>query len=137
MRRSLGARVPVTEATRPLGHLLLLHRDDVDGDAVELFTVCQPSCPPSVPSLCECTYAHRLEHVLGLLVHIQHATLAVLREVERRHLGHVLILPLTLLFLQLEGDAANGAALDTLHQVGGVAGDLAVGSISMHALPTH
>ena len=71
-----------------------------------------------------CTYAHRLEQVLCLLIHVQHPTLAVLCEVERRHLGHVLILPLTLLFLQLEGDAAHRSALDTLHQVGGVAGDL-------------
>ena len=84
-----------------------------------------------------CTYAHRLQHVLGLLVHIQHTALAVLGEVERRHLRHVLILPLTLLFLQLERDAAHGAALDTLHQVGGVAGDLystSVRNCSLHAV---
>ena len=72
----------------------------------------------------DCTYAHRLQQVLCLLIHIQHAALAVLCEVECRHLWHVLILPLTLLFLQLEGDAAYRATLDTLHQVGGVAGDL-------------
>ena len=36
----LGARVPVTKATRTLGHLLLLHRNDVDGDAVELCPMC-------------------------------------------------------------------------------------------------
>ena len=38
--------------------------------------------------------------------------------VERRHLGDVVVLPLTLLLLQLEGDTTDGALLDTLHQVG-------------------
>ena len=72
------------------------------------------------------TYAQRPEQVLGLLVHIELSALAVLRKVERRHLGHVLILPLTLLFLQLERDTADRALLDALHQVGGVAGDLTI-----------
>ena len=70
------------------------------------------------------TYAEALEQVLGLLVYVERARLAVLGEVEGGDLGDVLILALTLLFLKLEGDTADGAALDTLHQVCGVAGDL-------------
>jgi hypothetical protein len=62
-----------------------------------------------------------LEQVLGLGVDLE---LAGLGEVEGRHLGHVLILALALLLLQLERDAADGAALDALHQVRGVAGNL-------------
>jgi len=72
----------------------------------------------------EITYAHRPEQVLGLLVDVEHTALAVLGKVQRRDLGDVLVLALTLLFLQLEGDTTDGTALDTLHQVGGVAGDL-------------
>ena len=72
----------------------------------------------------EITYAHRPEQVLGLLVNVEHTALAVLGKVQRRDLGDVLVLALTLLFLQLEGDTTDGTALDTLHQVGGVAGDL-------------
>lgn len=37
--------------------------------------------------------------------------------------GDVVILALTLFFLELEGDAADGTLLDTLHQVSGEAGD--------------
>ena len=70
------------------------------------------------------TYAQALEQVLGLLVDVERAGLAVLGEVERGDLGHVLILALTLLFLELEGDTADGAELDTLHQMCGVAGNL-------------
>lgn len=70
------------------------------------------------------TYAEGLEQVLGLLVHVELAALGVLGEVEGGDLGDVLILALALLLLQLEGDAADGAALDALHQMGGVAGNL-------------
>lgn len=62
-----------------------------------------------------------LEQVLGLAVDLE---LAGLGEVEGRHLGDVLILALTLLFLELEGDTADGTTLNTLHQMGGVAGNL-------------
>ncbi len=62
-----------------------------------------------------------LEEVLSLGINLE---LAGLGEVEGRNLGDVLILALTLLLLQLEGDTADGAALDALHQVGGVAGNL-------------
>ena len=70
------------------------------------------------------TYAHGLEEVLGLLVDVEHAALAVLGEVESRDLGDVLVLALTLLLLKLEGDTADGTTLDTLHQMGGVTSNL-------------
>ena len=70
------------------------------------------------------TYAHGLEEVLGLLVDVEHAALAVLGEVESRDLGDVLVLALTLLLLKLEGDTADGTTLNALHQVSGVAGNL-------------
>ena len=44
--------------------------------------------------------------------------------VECRHLGDVVVLPLTLFLLQLEGDTTDGALLDTLHQVGRETGNL-------------
>lgn len=70
------------------------------------------------------TYAKVLEQVLGLLVDLELASLGSLGEVESRHLRDVLILALTLLLLELEGDTADGTLLDTLHQVSGVAGNL-------------
>jgi hypothetical protein len=71
-----------------------------------------------------CTHAQALEEVLGLLVDIESTRLAVLGEVEGGDLRDVLILALTLLFLQLEGDATDGTSLDTLHQMGCVSGNL-------------
>lgn len=65
-----------------------------------------------------------LEQVLGLDIDVQLAVLRVLGEVEGGDLGDVLVLALTLLLLQLEGDAADGATLNALHQVGSVAGNL-------------
>lgn len=44
--------------------------------------------------------------------------------VEGRNLGNVVVLPLPLLLLELEGDTADGTLLDALHQVSGEAGDL-------------
>lgn len=44
--------------------------------------------------------------------------------IQGRDLWNVVVLALTLLFLQLEGDAANGALLDTLHQMGGESSNL-------------
>jgi hypothetical protein len=70
------------------------------------------------------TYAKVLEEILGLGVDVELAALGVLGEVESRHLRNVLILALTLLLLQLEGDTADGTTLDTLHEMGGVAGNL-------------
>ena len=69
------------------------------------------------------TYAHRLEQVLGVGVHVQLAGLG-LGDIQSGDLGDVLVLALTLLLLELEGDTADGATLDTLHQVGGVTSDL-------------
>lgn len=69
------------------------------------------------------TYTKVLEQVLGLAVDLEKAALVV-RGVEGRDLGDVLVLALTLLLLELEGDAADGATLNALHQVGGVAGNL-------------
>jgi hypothetical protein len=64
-----------------------------------------------------------LEQVLGLGVDLE---LAGLGEVEGGDLGDVLILALTLLLLELEGDTADGPTLNALHQVGGVAGNLQI-----------
>lgn len=44
--------------------------------------------------------------------------------VESGDLGDVVVLALTLLLLQLEGDTTDGTALDTLHQMGREASDL-------------
>ena len=44
--------------------------------------------------------------------------------VEGRDLGDVVVLPLTLLLLELEGDTTDGTLLNTLHQVSGEAGNL-------------
>jgi len=70
------------------------------------------------------TYAEVLEEVLGLGVDVELAALGVLGEVQSRDLGDVLVLALTLLLLELEGDTTDGSTLDALHQVGGVAGNL-------------
>jgi len=65
-----------------------------------------------------------LEQVLGLSIDIELAALRVLSEVQGRNLGDVLILALTLLLLELEGDTTDGSTLDALHEMGGVAGNL-------------
>ena len=70
------------------------------------------------------TYAERLQEILSLGVDVELAALGVLGEVERRDLGDVLVLALTLLLLELEGDTADRAALDTLHQMGRVSRNL-------------
>jgi hypothetical protein len=85
------------------------------------------------------TYAKVLEEVLGLVVDIQ---LASLGEVKSRDLRNELILALTLLLLKLEGDTADGSTLNTLHQVGGVAGNLfwsmlAIDGLSFLRRPFH
>lgn len=64
-----------------------------------------------------------LEQVLGLAIDLEKTTLVV-AGVEGRDLGDVLILALALLLLKLEGDAADGTALNALHQVRGVTGNL-------------
>lgn len=67
--------------------------------------------------------AQALQEILGLGINVQLAALE-LADVEGGDLGDVLVLALTLLLLELEGDTADGATLDAAHQVGGVAGDL-------------
>jgi len=71
------------------------------------------------------TYAEGLDEVLGLLVDNESTVTRLgAGEVEGGDLGDVLVLALTLLFLKLEGDAADGTTLDALHQVGGVSSNL-------------
>jgi hypothetical protein len=69
------------------------------------------------------TYAEALEEILGVGVDVELARLG-LGDVEGGDLRNVLILALTLLLLELEGDTADGTTLDTLHKVGGVTSDL-------------
>ena len=45
------------------------------------------------------------------------------RCIEGGDFGDVVVFTLTFFLLELERDTANGATLDTLHQVGGEAGD--------------
>jgi hypothetical protein len=71
------------------------------------------------------TYTKALEEILCLGIDLELASL-VLREVESRNFGHVLILSLTLLFLKLEGDTTDRTPLDTLHQMCGVTGNLLI-----------
>jgi len=102
----------VEAAGTALDDLLLRDGNDVGGDAVELSHVlvrCSRGYGYGV------TYAHALEQVLGLLVDVERARLAVLGEVESGDLGDVLVLSLTLLFLELEGNTTDGTTLDTLH----------------------
>lgn len=91
-----------TEAAGTVGLLLLGDSDDVDLEVVE---------------------AEGLEEILGVGVDIELAGLG-LGDIQSGDLRDVLVLALTLLLLELEGDTADGATLDTLHQVGGVTSDL-------------
>jgi hypothetical protein len=70
------------------------------------------------------TYTEALEEVLCLAVNIELPTLRILCEVESGNFRNVLILSLSLLFLQLEGDTTDRSTLNTLHQMGSVAGNL-------------
>ena len=81
--------------------------DDADGDGVEV---------------------ERVEEVLRVGVDLE----AVDGGVERGHLGDVVVLALALLFLELEGDAADGPLLDTLHQMGREARDLVAQTLGGH-----
>jgi len=94
---------------------LLRNSHNVDGDGVELQILSAHISQTSHTSQIVVTYTHRLKQVLSLLVDIELTALRVLSEIEGRNFGHVLVLALALLFLQLEGDAADGAALDALH----------------------
>ena len=67
----------------------------------------------NIPSISPMTY-------LGVGVDLQGSD----SDVEGGNLGDVVVLALALLLLELEGDTTDGAALDTLHQVGREASDL-------------
>lgn len=82
--------------------LLLRHLDDGNGDGVE---------------------AELVDEVLGVLVDLEGTGIGG-GVVESGDLRDVLVLALTLLLLKLEGDTADGTALDTLHEVGGVTSNL-------------
>lgn len=100
--------------------LLLGDRDNVDLEVVELdihIRLCMFDCA------CRNTYAHALEQVLGVGIDIKLTRLG-LGNIQSGDLRNVLILTLTLLLLKLEGDTADGATLDTLHKVGGIASNL-------------
>jgi hypothetical protein len=99
----VAARAVSVSSSTTLGELLLGNGDDVDGDRLE---------------------AKVLEEVLGLAIDVELAALGVLGEVQSGDLRNVLILTLTLLLLKLEGDTTDGSTLNSLHQVGGVAGNL-------------
>ncbi len=73
--------------------------------------------------VCVATYAKVLEQIFCLGVDVE-LTAFRLGEVEGGDLGDVLILALTLLFLELERDTTDGSTLNSLHQVGGVASNL-------------
>lgn len=62
--------------------------------------------------------AYRPEHSLGDQVNLD------LVQSQGRNLGDVIIPPLALFLLQLEGDSTNRPLLDSLHQVGGKPSDL-------------
>ncbi len=62
---------------------------------------------------------HKQTH-LGIRVDLKAGSTGV----KGRNLRDVVVLAFTLLLLKLERDAANGALLDTLHQVSGESSDL-------------
>jgi hypothetical protein len=66
--------------------------------------------------------AQRLDQVSRLLIKLQLA-LSV-GQVQSGNFWDVLVLSLTLLLLQLEGNTSNWTLLDSLHQVGGVTSNL-------------
>lgn len=66
--------------------------------------------------------AKGLNQISSLLVNLQ-LTLSV-RKIQSGNLWNVLVLSLTLLLLKLERDTSNWTLLNSLHQVGGVTGNL-------------
>jgi hypothetical protein len=70
--------------------------------------------------------AERSEHVLSVGVDLE-ATRS--RGIEGRDVRDVLVLALSLLLLQLEGDTTDGTSLNSLHQVRGEAGNLVAKSL--------
>lgn len=70
-----------------------------------------------------------LDQVSGLGVNLQLTT--SVGQVQGRDLWDVLVLSLSLLFLQLEGDTSNWTLLNSLHQVGGVTSNLVSESLGL------
>ena len=103
MRLSSASSICSENSSSSLNWCVLANCDNVDWDAVE---------------------AHVLQQILGIWVDIKLSRLGVLSEVQSGDLWYVLILSLTLLFLQLEGDTSDWSTLNTLHQVSGVTCDL-------------
>ncbi len=75
------------------------------------------------------TYTKALEEILCLGINLQ--SILVLSEVEGRDFGDVLILSLTLFFLELEGDTTDWTTLNAFHQMCGVTGNLIIRIIKM------
>lgn len=121
---SVQRRNDLPVATGALLSLLLGDGDDVDLEVVELKArSSQPLYNLKIIFIEGKTYAHALKQVLGLRVDVELAGLG-LGNIQSGDLRNVLILALTLLLLELEGDTADRATLDTLHKVGGVTSDL-------------
>lgn len=74
--------------------------------------------------------AQRLDQVGGFSVNFQ-LTVGGVRQVQSRDFGDVLILSFSFFFLQLEGDTSDGTLLNSLHQVGGVTGNLVSQSLGL------
>lgn len=93
----LGSTLALVDATT-------LARDLRLGDVVDLHVLGE--------------HAHGDEHSLGVSVDLDGSVS------DLRLLGDVVVTSLTLLLLELEGDAVDGTLLDTLHEVSGEASDL-------------
>jgi hypothetical protein len=71
------------------------------------------------------TYTKALEEIFCLSINIQSSALS-LREIEGRNFRDVLILSLSLFFLELEGDTTDGTPLNALHQMSCVTSNLSI-----------
>lgn len=80
------------------------------------------------------TYTKGLEEILCLDIDLELSALGA-GNIESRNLWNVLILTFSLLFLELEGDTTDGSTLNTLHQVGGVTGNLLYQLLDIRRLP--
>ena len=110
----------VVEATWALDGLLLGDRDDVDWDSVELRIVRQNSIDTHMN---RATYAKGLEELFGIGIDLKLSSLA-LGEIKSRYFWYVLILALTLLLLEFEGNTTDRTTLNTLHQMCGETSNL-------------
>jgi hypothetical protein len=116
--RKRGKEKRLSETTRTLDDLLLSNVDDVDLERVELKPISKKMTNINI-----ITYAQALQKILGLSINFELTGLG-LRNIQSRNFRNVLILALTLFLLEFEGDTANRASLNTLHQVCGVASNL-------------